>query len=198
MTNFDDNDKKPTLDPSDAETEAADDTDAVDTDMPDLDPNMFAQVEEMMGKLQKYDELERENADLKGRLSRLAADFEGYRRRMGQEVQDAEGAGVSRAAETLLPIFDDLSRALEMGGNDPAKILPGLQNVQGALLRSFEKLGVSAVGQEGETFDPALHEALQVVPGDRDDVIVQVYQVGFRLGDRLVRPARVVVSRASN
>ena len=198
MTNFDDHDQKPKLDPSDAETEAADDTEEVDTDLPDLDPSMFAQVEEMMGKLSKYDELERENADLKGKLSRLAADFESYRRRTAQETQEAEGAGVAKAAETLLPIYDDLTRALEMGGSDPTKIMPGLQNVQGALLRTFEKLGVSTVGQEGETFDPRDHEALQVVPGERDDVIVQVYQLGFRLGDRLVRPARVVVSRASN
>lgn len=191
MTNFDDLEKK-------TAQAAQDEGSELEGEMPDIDPAMFEQVQEMMGKLQKLDELERENADLKGKLSRLAADFENYRRRTAEDVSAAENVGVAKAAETLLPIYDDLARALEMGARDPQKILPGVKTVQGALLRAFEKLGVSAVGQEGETFDPTLHEALQVVPGPRDNVIAQVYQVGFRLGDRLVRPARVVVSRASN
>uniref|UniRef100_UPI0025F9F008 nucleotide exchange factor GrpE n=1 Tax=Deinococcus sp. TaxID=47478 RepID=UPI0025F9F008 len=141
------------------------------------------------------DELEKENADLRGRLGRLAADFESYRRRTQEDVSDAENKGVARAAEALMPIYDDVSRALEMGTADPGKLIPGMQAVQGKVLSVFEKLGLSATGQEGEAFDPQWHEALQVVPGDTDDTVAQVFQVGFRMGERLVRPARVVVSR---
>ena len=102
---------------------------------------------------------------------------------------------MSRAAEALMPVYDDVERALSMGTDDPAKLIPGMQAVQNKVLSVFAGLGLEATGREGETFDPQWHEAIQVVPGDEDDRIVTVYQLGFRLGDRLVRPARVVVSR---
>ncbi|MFC5850091.1 nucleotide exchange factor GrpE [Deinococcus petrolearius] len=169
--------------------------DAEEAGFPGMDENMFAQVQEMMGKLERVDELEKENADLRGRLGRLAADFESYRTRMGQDVAAAQGQGVAKAAEQLMPVYDDLERAVTMGSGDPAKLIPGVQAVQTRVLNTFSALGLEATGKEGEAFDPQWHEALQVVDGDADDVIVQVYQVGFRMGERLVRPARVVVSR---
>ena len=180
--------------------EAADMTEDEDTDLGDfdpsaLDPSMFAGVQEMMDKLQRSDELERENTDLKGRLARLAADFESFRRRTADDASDARNKGTADAAEALMPVYDDLSRALEMGSADPAKLIPGMQNVVSKVLSVFEKLGLSATGKEGDTFDPQWHEALQVVPGDEDVTVVQVFQTGFRMGDRLVRPARVVVSK---
>lgn len=175
-------------------------TDNMDEDaelegFPGMDEGMFAQVQEMMGKLGRADELEKENADLRGRLGRLAADFESYRRRMQDEVAQAEGRGVAKAAEGLMPVYDDLDRAVTMGSDDPGKLIPGMQAVQATVLRVFAGLGLEPTGQQGETFDPQWHEALQVVPGDEDDQVVQVYQLGFRQGDRLVRPARVVVSK---
>lgn len=172
----------------------------VDTAFPGMDPDlmdagMFGQVQEMMAKLQKADELEQENNDLRLKLSRLATDFEGYRTRTQQDVAAAQGQGVSKAAEALMPVYDDIDRALSMVSDDPAKLVPGMQAVQGKVLGVFSGLGLEATGKVGEAFDPQWHEALQVVPGDEDDVIVQVYQLGFRMGDRLVRPARVVVSK---
>jgi molecular chaperone GrpE len=192
----------------DAETQELDlpdtETDNMDEDaeleaglegFPGMDEGMFAQVQEMMGKLGRADELEAENADLRGKLGRLAADFESYRRRMQGELEGAEAQGVAKAAEALMPVYDDLDRAVTLGSGDPASLIPGVQAVQATVLRVFGGLGLEATGREGEPFDPRWHEALQVVPGDEDDVIVQVYQLGFRQGDRLVRPARVVVSR---
>ncbi|GBF08229.1 HSP-70 cofactor GrpE [Deinococcus aerius] len=164
-------------------------------DADSLDAGMFGQVQEMMARLERADELEKENADLRGKLGRLAADFESYRRRTQEDVQAAQQQGVAKAAEGLMPVYDDLDRAVSMGSNDPSKLIPGVQAVQATVLRVFGNLGLEATGREGEHFDPQWHEALQVVPGDEDDVIVQVYQLGFRMGDRLVRPARVVVSR---
>ena len=166
-----------------------------DMDADLMDAGMLGQVQEMMGKLQKADELEKENADLKNRLGRLAADFEGYRNRTGIETAEAEGKGVSKAAEALMPVYDDVERALTAGVDDPAKLIPGVQAIQSKVLSIFSTLGLEATGREGETFDPQWHEAIQVVPGDEDDKIVTTYQLGFKMGDRLVRPARVVVSR---
>ncbi|QFP75417.1 nucleotide exchange factor GrpE [Deinococcus sp. AJ005] len=162
---------------------------------PGMDEGMMAQVQEMMGKLERVEVLEKENADLKFKLGRLAADFDGYRTRTGQDLEVAEDKGVSKAAEQLMPVYDDLERALTMGSEDPAKLIPGVKAVQSKVLTIFSKLGLELTGQEGEHFDPQWHEALQAVPGDEDDRIVQVFQAGFRMGDRLVRPARVVVSR---
>ncbi|WP_104989800.1 nucleotide exchange factor GrpE [Deinococcus sp. NW-56] len=162
---------------------------------PGMDEGMFAQVQEMMGKLERADELEKENAELKNRLGRLAADFESYRRRTQEDVDAAQGQGVAKAAEALMPVYDDLDRALSMGTGDPAKLIPGMQAVQNKVLLVFSGLGLEVTGREGEVFDPRWHEAIQVVPADEDDVIVQVYQLGFRMGDRSVRPARVVVGK---
>lgn len=181
------------LDVPNTETDNMDED--VDTAFPGLDEGMMGQVKEMMDKLQRADELEKENAELKSRVARLAADFESYRRRTQEDVQAAQGQGVSKAAEALMPVYDDLDRAVTMGAADPAKLIPGMQAVQGKVLGVFSGLGLEATGKEGEAFDPQWHEALQVVPGEQDDVIVQVYQLGFRMGERLVRPARVVVSR---
>ena len=182
----------------DTELRAGDETDA-DFEMPEgfpeMDENMFGQVQEMMAKLGRVDELEKENADLKNRLGRLASDFEGYRNRTSSESADAQNKGVSKAAEALMPVYDDIDRAVSLGVDDPAKLVPGMQAVQSKVLSIFGTLGLEATGREGETFDPQWHEAIQVVPGDEDDQIVQVYQLGFKMGDRLVRPARVVVSR---
>ena len=197
-------DRKKTVD-ADTGTEIDTDLPTAETDnleedldtagFPGMDEGMFAQVQEMMGKLERADELEKENAELKTRLGRLAADFESYRRRTQEDVDAAQGQGVAKAAEALMPVYDDLDRALSMGTEDPAKLIPGMQAVQSKVLLVFGGLGLEATGREGEVFDPRWHEAIQVVPADEDDVIVQVYQIGFRMGDRLVRPARVVVGK---
>ncbi|MGX9688048.1 nucleotide exchange factor GrpE [Deinococcus wulumuqiensis] len=182
----------------DAETvdEAVTDTDfEMPEGFPDMDENMFGQVQEMMAKLERVDELEKENADLRGKLGRLAADFEGYRNRTAQESAEAQSKGVSKAAEALMPVYDDMERAVSLGVDDPAKLIPGMQAVQNKILTIFGTLGLEVTGREGETFDPQWHEAIQVVEGDEDDQIVQTYQLGFKMGDKLVRPARVVVSR---
>ena len=182
----------------DTELRAGDETDA-DFEMPEgfpeMDENMFGQVQEMMAKLERVDELEKENADLRGKLGRLAADFEGYRNRTAQESAEAQSKGVSKAAEALMPVYDDMERAVSVGVDDPAKLIPGMQAVQNKILTIFGTLGLEVTGREGETFDPQWHEAIQVVEGDEDDQIVQTYQLGFKMGDKLVRPARVVVSR---
>ena len=182
----------------DAETVEKADTDT-DFEMPegfpDMDENMFGQVQEMMAKLERVDELEKENADLRGKLGRLAADFEGYRNRTAQESAEAQSKGVSKAAEALMPVYDDMERAVSLGVDDPAKLIPGMQAVQNKILTIFAGLGLEVTGKEGETFDPQWHEAIQVVEGNEDEKIVQTYQLGFKMGDKLVRPARVVVSR---
>lgn len=163
-----------------------------------IDQGMMAQVQEMMARMQKADDLERELAELKMRYNRLLGDFDGYRTRTTLEAKEAEARGISKAAEALFPVMDDMARAVEYGKQNPQGIVDGLGALQSKLVKLFESLGLEQTGQKGEKFDPAFHEALQVVSGPEDDTIVEVFQSGFRMGERLIRPARVVVSKVSN
>lgn len=138
-----------------------------------------------------------ELVDLKDRYLRARADLENYRRRALQDVERAREAGLDSAILPVLTVFDDLSRALAVADEeDPGKILPGVQSVLMALERNLDTLGIQRLGEVGDRFDPDLHEALTAVPTDdeeRKGTIAEVFQAGFKRGDRLVRPARVLV-----
>ena len=168
------------------------------TDFPDMNPEMFAQLEELQKKLGKVDDLEREVAEWKTKFSRLYADFENYRRRMTDEVIDAKTAGESKAVEAMLPMLDDVSRALDAGVSDPSTLIPGFSSVRENFLKTLSSFGVESVPGKGELFDPNVHEAIGTGPGDQDDTILEVYQAGFTIRGKLVRPARVLVSKQVN
>ncbi len=172
--------------------------DDLEAGMPGIDPDMMAQLEEFQKKLQRAEDLEREVAEWKTRYVRLQQDFENYRRRTGEDVVEAKSGGEASAVESLLPIFDDLSRAIDAGVKDPATLLPGLSSVRENFLKTVAGFGVEQVSGKGETFDPMVHEALGVQPGDEDDKILEVFQTGFVLKGKLIRPARVIVSKKSN
>jgi molecular chaperone GrpE len=167
-------------------------------DFPDMNPEMFAQLEELQKKIARSDDLEREVAEWKTKFSRLYADFESYRRRMGEEVIDAKTAGESKAVEAMLPMLDDVSRALDAGVSDPSTLIPGFSSVRENFLKTLSSFGVEAVPGKGEPFDPNVHEAIGTGPGDQDDLILEVYQAGFTIRGKLVRPARVLVSKQVN
>jgi molecular chaperone GrpE len=172
--------------------------DDLENNLPGIDADMMAQLEEFQKKLQRAEETEREVAEWKTRYVRLQQDFENYRRRTSDDVTEAKSTGAADAVESLLPVFDDLSRAMEAGVKDPATLLPGLSNVRENFLKAVSGFGVQTVPGKGETFDPTVHEALGVQPGDQDDVILEVFQTGFVLNGKLIRPARVIVSKKSN
>ncbi len=172
--------------------------DNLENGVPGLDPDMMAQLEEFQKKLMRAEDLEREVAEWKTRYLRLQQDFENYRRRTGEDVVDAKSNGEASAVESLLPIFDDLSRAIDAGVKDPATLLPGLSSVRENFLKTVAGFGVEQVPGKGETFDPMVHEALGVQSGDEDDKILEVFQTGFVLKGKLIRPARVIVSKKSN
>ena len=135
--------------------------------------------------------------EMKDRYLRARAELENYRKRAALEADRAREAGLDSAVLPVLSVFDDLKRALEAAeGADPASIVPGVQSVLSSLERNLDSLGIEAVGKVGDTFDPDLHEALTTVPTDeagKSETIAEVYQTGFRKGERLIRPARVVV-----
>ncbi len=132
---------------------------------------------------------------------RAQADFENYRRRMSSEVQAAAARGKGELLRDVVPVLDDLERAIQAAGLDPEGdsedgLSHGVLLVFRSLRDSLSRNGVEAVDPEGEKFDPMVHEALSTVPteGVESGVVVEVMQKGYKLEDQLIRPARVVVS----
>jgi molecular chaperone GrpE len=132
---------------------------------------------------------------------RTKADFENFRKRMTAEVQAAGARGKAEVIREVVPVLDDLERAIQAAGLDPEGdsedgLSHGVLLVFRSLRDSLGRNGVEAVDPKGEKFDPMQHEALSTQPaeGVESGTVVEVMQKGYRLGEQLIRPARVVVS----
>jgi molecular chaperone GrpE len=136
---------------------------------------------------------------IRDQLLRTAADFDNFRKRSRREIQDAERRAREDFLRNLLPVFDNLHRASQHAETttDVKSLIDGL----GMVLRIFDdtlsKLGVERVPAVGQPFDPALHEAVQQLetPDHPPGTVAAEVQAGYRMGDRLVRPAMVVVAK---
>jgi molecular chaperone GrpE len=131
---------------------------------------------------------------------RTKADFENYRKRAARETAAAQERGVAKLAKELLPAVDNLDRALEAaqhdGDNGASTLVSGIKLVHADVLSALSRAGIERFEPTGEQFDPQRHEAIaqQPVEGAQSGTIVEVYQRGYRLGDFVIRPARVVVA----
>ena len=145
--------------------------------------------------------LRKEFDELNDRHLRLQADFENQRRRGLRERQEAHQYGHENVVKDLLATVDNLDRAIEHAsrsdGEDFQAMLQGVELVRRELLAAFVKHGVSRVEAMGTPFDPNIHEAMAQQESDEvpANTVVQVFQEGYKLRDRLLRPARVVVSK---
>jgi molecular chaperone GrpE len=127
---------------------------------------------------------------------RLAADFDNYRKRVAREQVELTRRANERILNELLPVLDDLERALEAAAeHEEAKLEEGVRLVHRSLLGLVERHGLSEIETEG-AFDPHVHEALLAQPGEgaEEGSVLQVLQKGYRLGDKVLRPARVIVA----
>jgi molecular chaperone GrpE len=149
---------------------------------------------------------------------RTQADFENYRKRVARESALAQERGVAKLAKELLPAIDNLDRALDAAatqrpaGDRPERsdggpggtaehtsLLDGVRLVRSELSAALARLGVESFSPLGESFDPAVHEAMATVQqpaegGAASGLVVEVYHPGYRLGESVIRPARVVVA----
>jgi molecular chaperone GrpE len=141
-----------------------------------------------------------EAADYKDRLLRSLADMENLRRRTEREVADARTYGIAGFARDLVGVADNIRRALEAAGEAgaaPKALVDGVELTERELLKVLEKHGVKKFEPQGAKFDPNLHQAMFEVP-DADvpaGSVVQVIQPGYMIGDRVLRPALVGVSK---
>jgi molecular chaperone GrpE len=130
-------------------------------------------------------------------LKRLAAEFENYKKRTAREQAALSSRATERLVKELLPIVDDLERALEAAEeHEEAKLEEGVRLVHRQLASALEREGLAEIETNGK-FDPHVHEALLAQPSEADEgSVIEVLQKGYRLGDRILRPARVVVAAA--
>jgi molecular chaperone GrpE len=127
---------------------------------------------------------------------RLAADFDNYRKRTAREHAELTRRANERLLNELLPVLDDLERALEAAAeHEEAKLDEGVRLVHRSLLGLVERHGLTEIDTDG-AFDPHVHEALLAQPGEgaEEGSVLQVLQKGYRLGDKVIRPARVIVA----
>jgi molecular chaperone GrpE len=158
-------------------------------------------LEELWAKAEKADEY----LEL---AQRTKADFDNYRRRATREAAAAQDRGIAKLAKELLPAVDNLDRALEAArttaastdgapqDNGTATLVSGIKLVHEDVIAALARAGIERFSPEGEPFDPQVHEAIAQLPveGAASGTVVEVYQHGYRLGDVVIRPARVVVA----
>jgi molecular chaperone GrpE len=141
-------------------------------------------------------EVERERDEYLNDLKRVAADFENYRKRVARDQEGLVARAHERLVKELLPVLDDLERALEAAAqHEEAELEEGVRLVHRELVEALAREGLVEVETDGQ-FDPHVHEALLSQPSEQEDgSVIEVLQKGYRLGDRVLRPARVVVSQ---
>ena len=159
-------------------------------DAPANDP-----IAELEAKLAASEKEKKENWD---RYLRSAADLENTRKRNKREADDAKFETKTKILKEILPVVDNLERAVEHAGvgSENQPIIEGVQLVLRQLMTAFERLEVTPVEAQGQPFDPNLHEAISQQESDLPPgSVVTVLQRGYKSGERLLRPALVVVAK---
>jgi len=148
-------------------------------------------LDELAAKAEKADEY-------LALAQRTRADFENYRKRAAREAALAQERGVARLAKELLPAIDNLDRALQAAADEDSEsqLVSGIKLVHAEVLAALSRAGIEPFSPVGEAFDPQWHEAVaQIpVPGAESGTVVEVYQQGYRLGETVLRAARVLVA----
>jgi molecular chaperone GrpE len=143
-------------------------------------------------------ELRKERDGLHDRLLRQAAEFDNYRKRVDRERKDSAQFAAIDFVEELLPVIDDFERALQIEAPDAGPYRQGLEIIHRALMDMLRKRGVTPIEAVGTTFDPQVHQAVayEEAPDRRDGEVMEQFTRGYRLGDKLIRPAMVKVAKA--
>lgn len=167
----------------------------------EVEPDAAAEQEgtaEAEPELSELEKAQAEAAEMKTRYLRSVADLENYRKRMGREKQDIIRSATAGVIEELLPVLDNMKLGLQAAENHPeAKdVTTGFKMVDDQLKKTLAEQGLQELIPDGEPFDPNLHECVAHQPSDEveEDHVIKTARAGFRLNDRLIRAANVIVS----
>jgi len=144
----------------------------------------------------EVEKLRTERDSLLDRLARLQADFENARKRAAKEQQDYRDYALADAIKTLIPVMDSFDRALQTAP-EKSEFHAGVELIHKQLQDALAKIGVRPISAKGEQFDPRFHEAIEMVDTEDfdDHQVIEQLQTGYKLKDRLLRPAMVKVAR---
>ena len=134
--------------------------------------------------------------ELTDKLMRLAAEYDNYRKRAERERKEIYTTAKADCISGLLPILDNLARAALNGEAEYADYKKGIEMVAGQLTEALSKMGVGTFGEAGEEFDPVIHDAVLHIEDETlgENVIAEVFQQGYKLGDKILRHAMVKVA----
>ena len=151
--------------------------------------------EQVVEEVDELDALKQERDELVDTVQRVKAEFDNFRKRSARDYDALVTRAGERLVKELLPVLDDLARALEAAEHhEEAKLEEGVRLVHRQLVDLLAKEGLEEIPTEG-AFDPHVHEALLSQPSDAESgSVIEVLQKGYRLGDRVLRPARVIVA----
>lgn len=165
---------------------------------PELTGDGLGDVEPTLVEEDPIDRTRDEIAELNARLARAHADYENFRRRSTKEREEFAVYANQRLILSLLPVLDNLERALSTPATDgDDKLRQGLEMTARSFREALAKEGAIPIVAVGQPFDPKLHEAVMTVESDEheDGTVILEFQKGFRLGDRVVRPSMVQVTK---
>ena len=142
------------------------------------------------------EKLRHQVADLNDRYMRLYAEYDNYRKRTAEEKKKIYGNATADAYSDLFPILDNFERAFENEDTTPEDFRKGVEMIYKQVQDIFDKAGLETFGEPGETFDPNIHNAVMHIddPEKGENEIVNVFQKGYKLGDRVIRHAMVQVA----
>ena len=159
-----------------------------------------ASVDPLQEMAEKLESLEQESKETHDRLLRVSAEFENYKKRATREIADFRKFANESFAKALLPVVDNLDRALASSGNDEhtnSSVVEGVSMTLKEIMRVLEQFGVKPFESIDKTFDPGFHQAMHQEETEEhpDNTVIKEFQKGYMIHDRLLRPAMVVVSK---
>ncbi|MGC6424402.1 MAG: nucleotide exchange factor GrpE [Lentimonas sp.] len=176
-----------------AQTNATSETAAEDTPKAEAQEPEAAEPE-----LSELEKAQQEAAEMKTRYLRSVADMENFRKRIAREKQDIIRSAAGNVIESLLPVLDNMKLGLQAAENHPeAKdVTAGFKMVDDQLKKSLQEQGLEELCPDGLAFDPNLHECIAHQPSEdvKEDHVIQTVRAGYRLNERLIRAANVIVS----
>lgn len=162
-------------------------------DVKDIDAEEVKSDGEKEAEKAEENPLEKELADTKDQLLRVTAEYANFRKRSEKEKNESFTFATAKAVGEILTVADNLERALASEQEDYEGLKKGVEMTFNGLMASLEKLGVTTCGEVGEKFDPNFHNAVMHIDDDslEENVITDVFQKGYKIGDKVVRPAMV-------
>jgi molecular chaperone GrpE len=159
-------------------------------------PDSREECEELL--IRELGEARLEANELLGNLQRVTAEFDNYRKRTERDRVENVQRASQRVIESLLPVLDSIDAAvlIDASTETETKMLEGMRSTHSQLLEALKRDGFASIDAVGSPFDPALHEAISVIPGEGDQIVDQEVRKGYVMGGRVIRPSLVIVGHA--